>query len=673
MQTTNIKPTLISTARPAPGPSPGARPLTSVGTVAVTKPGAGASITMIQGGKVVVPGPGTPATRPILAQPGGGALVRGVAPALTLRAPAQPAAAAVAGLSGSIRLASPGSVHLLQPATTRPAATPTAVPRPGAVLGVAGPRATMAAVSFRPSTALVTTARPTLSPTGAATAVTLVQTPGSVTKTIVTQNPAGVFKPITTQVSVSGAPVALKPSPVSGAVPVRVQSAGQRTVTVVSQPLAVSLTSPAPGTGATHIQVPMVPGAVGPPKTRVAVPAGGAMKLVSGVSLAPVQITHTQSAGAGARTIQLPVSGPATKPGASVPVARVTPQQHGPGQVASLVTFVPASGSAASQAGPVNLSTVARPGAVVAPAMTLPNFSQTTLMYDRAEQQQSSVTITTLPPPAPGDAAAPAQPAPAPATITPARITPILPPSQPQDAADKPVPGSPRPSILRKRPDTEPAVTPVKGTALLTSPTSPPRPESSGSSTISATSSLPGLSGDEAQAQPPPAPASIEPSPRKKPRKQQLPPREAATNVSPEWATVKRELGVRDRLEWNTRPEADWEGKVRTWQETWPGTAAQEHDDLQDMVQDQADDEDEMSTDDERDKQLGSFIRGKPQVSLLNSYRHTWKSRHNHFLRYSDVKSKVGILHYYVHFCTITLKCINILNPVPLRMREGRQ
>merc|ERR550517_1892384 len=61
-----------------------------------------------------------------------------------------------------------------------------------------------------------------------------------------------------------------------------------------------------------------------------------------------------------------------------------------------------------------------------------------------------------------------------------------------------------------------------------------------------------------------------------------------------------------------------------------------------DMVQDQADDEDEMSTDEERqeDKQTGSLIRGKPTVTLLNSYRHTWKSRHNHFLRYSDVKSK---------------------------------
>lgn len=27
------------------------------------------------------------------------------------------------------------------------------------------------------------------------------------------------------------------------------------------------------------------------------------------------------------------------------------------------------------------------------------------------------------------------------------------------------------------------------------------------------------------------------------------------------------------------------------------------------------------------------IIRNKPQMSLLNSYRHTWKSRHNHFLR----------------------------------------
>ena len=160
------------------------------------------------------------------------------------------------------RLASPGSVHLIptgagsagqkgNPAISRPVSlTSSPAPRPGTVLPVAGARVSvapaMAAVSFRPSGPLVTTARPSLSPTASGT-VSLVQS--SVTKTIVTQNPAGVFKPITTQVSVTGAPVALKPSPVSGALPVRVPG-GQRTVTVMSQPLAVSL-SQAP----THIQV----------------------------------------------------------------------------------------------------------------------------------------------------------------------------------------------------------------------------------------------------------------------------------------------------------------------------------------------------------------------------------------------------------------------------------
>merc|ERR1712154_745229 len=31
---------------------------------------------------------------------------------------------------------------------------------------------------------------------------------------------------------------------------------------------------------------------------------------------------------------------------------------------------------------------------------------------------------------------------------------------------------------------------------------------------------------------------------------------------------------------------------------------------------------------------------GKPRMSLVRSYRHTWKSRANHFLRYTDVRSK---------------------------------
>ena len=92
-------------------------------------------------------------------------------------------------------------------------------------------------------------------------------------------------------------------------------------------------------------QVPMVPAAVGPPKTRLAVP-GGNMKLMSGVSLAPGQLSGQPGAAPGARAIQLPSS--VSKPGGAgggVPVARVTPQQHGAsGNVStSYVTFVPAN------------------------------------------------------------------------------------------------------------------------------------------------------------------------------------------------------------------------------------------------------------------------------------------------------------------------------------------
>lgn len=34
------------------------------------------------------------------------------------------------------------------------------------------------------------------------------------------------------------------------------------------------------------------------------------------------------------------------------------------------------------------------------------------------------------------------------------------------------------------------------------------------------------------------------------------------------------------------------------------------------------------------------LIQKRCSISLLSSYRHTWKSRHHHFLRYSDVKPK---------------------------------
>ena len=350
-----LRPTLVGSR--STGPNQHLKPQIGPGSPRTTTPlvkaPTGASITMIPGpGKVtVVPAsvsqiitPRTTnntgirqnlSTRPILAQPAPSRpstissqpraavatpILRGVTPvsagthALTLRAPIQQ------NIAGSIRLASPQVQWVqttpsttTQPGTIAPrASTQTTRPlnttRPPTVLPV-GSRVTMAAVSFRPTGPLVTqqTRPPITSPTAAA--VSLIQTG---TKTIVSQNPAGIFKPITTQVSVPGQPVALRPN-VSNTIPVRVP-AGQRVSMVSGTPVAVSLT-PTP----THIQVPIVPGAVGPPKARVAVPTQSIQKLVSGnvtnismgmigqVSVAPVQLSQSQTTGA--RTIQLPYSG----------------------------------------------------------------------------------------------------------------------------------------------------------------------------------------------------------------------------------------------------------------------------------------------------------------------------------------------------------------------------
>ena len=341
--------------------------------------------------------------------------------------------------------------------------------------------------------------------------------------------------------------------------PVRVPI-GQRVSVVSGAPLAVSLTP-----AQTHIQVPLVPGATGPQvqagkRVAVAAPAGIG-KLVAGV-------VATQG---GPRTISLPYTGQTVKSGApatgAIPVARVVPQpaqaRQDPAAGSPHTTSAPPSSSTvflssphSSQPGPVNLTVSDRSAfSTRAPAMSLPSFSQPALFYESSTQ--NSVTITTLPT---DTVVAPSH---KPATITPARITPIAPGQNAQQQPSEPerlVPGSPRPSILRKRPEGDQAAPNIQGKALLQD--SPPRPESSGSSTISAISSE---MVDEAGAgAPPPAPSSLEPSPRKKPRKQQLPPRETAANVSPEWAAVKRELGARDRLEWNRGPEPDWPDKVRS-------------------------------------------------------------------------------------------------------------
>ena len=40
------------------------------------------------------------------------------------------------------------------------------------------------------------------------------------------------------------------------------------------------------------------------------------------------------------------------------------------------------------------------------------------------------------------------------------------------------------------------------------------------------------------------------------------------------------------------------------------------------------------------DRAGGDAVLRRPQMQLVESYRHTWKSRHNHFLRYTDIKPK---------------------------------
>lgn len=42
----------------------------------------------------------------------------------------------------------------------------------------------------------------------------------------------------------------------------------------------------------------------------------------------------------------------------------------------------------------------------------------------------------------------------------------------------------------------------------------------------------------------------------------------------------------------------------------------------------------------DNDKSRYTVFYKRPSMSLLSSYRHTWKSRHNHFSRYSDIKPK---------------------------------
>jgi len=138
--------------------------------------------------------------------------------------------------------------------------------------------------------------------------------------------------------------------------------------------------------------------------------------------------------------------------------------------------------------------------------------------------------------------------------------------------------------------------------------TPPPRPDSrnddagsssSGSATLSATSS-PGITGDREIVST--EDQNLQPSPRKKPRKQQL-----TSSVRPgsdqQWGEEEEELKRKLASSVPNKNEA-------------------------------------VNTPASPPKPAANYIRDKPRMSLLHSYRHTWKSRHNHFLKQSDVRPR---------------------------------
>ncbi|XP_039279315.1 histone deacetylase complex subunit SAP130 isoform X2 [Nilaparvata lugens] len=216
---------------------------------------------------------------------------------------------------------------------------------------------------------------------------------------------------------------------------------------------------------------------------------------------------------------------------------------------------------------------------------------------------------------------------------------------------------SPRPSILRKR---ESEGTPLKAqknlTPLLTSLSSasvppppcssvsppPPRPESrggsgggnggglssGGSTTISATSS-PGLAVGDRDSPPPglppslplppslsllakqdgiqPEPPPLEMSPRKKPRKQQL-----TGNQMHEPKQVEMEFISEEKLRKESK-DGDL-GDMSPSEHMTPKVGLHHH--------------------------HQQHQQKRRNISLLSGYRQPWKSRHHHFLRYTDVRPK---------------------------------
>ncbi|KAE8742291.1 hypothetical protein FOCC_FOCC012170 [Frankliniella occidentalis] len=219
---------------------------------------------------------------------------------------------------------------------------------------------------------------------------------------------------------------------------------------------------------------------------------------------------------------------------------------------------------------------------------------------------------------------------------------------------------SPRPSILRKR-DNEGS--PMKAAKNLTpllqsmssvnpipvaslpssvhppSPPSPPKrpdsggPQSSGSTTISATSSPGQESPPPGASQPPPSAASItaglhaaglhgtEMSPRKKPRKQQLTGNELQEHKASDEEMEFMAEDNGDDFPLNPQPQEP----------------QQLH---QQVLQQQQQSQQQQAALPPPPPAPREFTLKRPNISLLSTYRYSWKSRNNHFLRHSDVKPK---------------------------------
>nr|CAD7589374.1 unnamed protein product [Timema genevievae] len=197
-------------------------------------------------------------------------------------------------------------------------------------------------------------------------------------------------------------------------------------------------------------------------------------------------------------------------------------------------------------------------------------------------------------------------------------------------------------------------------TALSSSPVSPPSPRrpdsrgnggnsSGGSTTISATSS-PGLNeaGEDSlpaivkneivdEIEKPP----VEMSPRKKPRKQQL---QSGLHSTPGHQGPGQFLG-RYLKSFNPRNPEGWDDPD---QSGYPGRTGNElpepkfsDEEMEFLPEEKLREVKEVAaTAMHEEPEEKVFVPKRPHISLINSYRHPWKSKHNHFIRYSDVKPK---------------------------------